>query len=214
MQELNGTLKAASVVRAIVVLLALIGLPTVLSADVAGKLCPPHRSKASGCSGYLNANVAGVGTKVMLAALKRFAGSWSVERSYEAPAGMAGRCSDEVGATLVAGTRRLRLSIVDMIRVCTCKPGMGGVLINAARSRHKGAVVRRASLETFPALFETLSQPKAATLTVWIGDRCVVSLDGQGDVGQREMMGAMRVLSLAALNKACSARVPRDALHP
>ncbi|MCA9611978.1 MAG: hypothetical protein H6722_32735 [Sandaracinus sp.] len=108
------------------------------------------------------------------------------------PRGYAGHWSPEVAAAYERDGVTWRVSITDLVHVCTCTEGMGETLrrgVTNAEDRMLGAVPARV---------------RPGEVLVWIHDRCALQVGGQGPT---EVAWALaQEIDLDALARACPAR--------
>ncbi|MCB9756348.1 MAG: hypothetical protein H6713_41040 [Myxococcales bacterium] len=154
-----------------------------------------------------NQAIAGLGTDALQAAFPARVGDWQRVVSRAHPAGRAGAWADSASAeyTRGEGTVDVDISITDMIRVNACAPGAGAAfleqqLAGGARRVELGA---RAGAEG--------AGDGARSLSLMLGDRCLLRLMGSG--APREALRELAAgLELDALERACARRDPRGPL--
>lgn len=160
-------------------------------------LCPPlERSKAGMRGRALNAGTAGLGAAALAATVTERSGSWRRETSTASRAGEAGQWADSAHGTLSGTVDGRALTVAwtlsDNVRTCTCEPGMGWTLV-VADGRTTGRLAAG-----LPALAED------ARLTLWVADRCTLTLEGPAGLGAAALEDALRIVDLDALVAVCS----------
>lgn len=152
----------------------------------------------------LNAALAGLGTGPLSSTLRKRAAGWRRVKLGAHPAGRAGAWADSVWGNYKKGAHELSVRITDMVRVCTCVPGMGAVL---TRSRHgvtKGVQVKVLTVAGQPVQLSSFGRTR--TLGLWLGDRCLLSLGNTSAIPPAQLRAALAVVDLAALRKTCKQR--------
>jgi hypothetical protein len=126
---------------------------------------------------------------------------WTIGRVTPIRRGMAGHASAELNVELTHGTDRLIANLADLVHVCRLAPGDG------ARLRDH-EVAGSASTRTthdfhgWPGCVES-RVGGGATVSVWVNDRCRVSVSG-GDA--TELVTVAEALAWDRLAQACAAR--------
>jgi hypothetical protein len=108
------------------------------------------------------------------------------------PRGQAGHWSPQVATTYEREGVTWRVSITDLVHVCTCAPGMGERLgrdVASAEARTLGSAPARA---------------RPGEVLAWIHDRCVLEVRGPGS--SEAAWNLAREVDLEALARACPAR--------
>jgi len=173
----------------------------------------PSDPRAAACPGVvteqppLNGAVAGLGTAPLLAALPPALASFRRVQGGGVAAGTAGHYADGASATYERGEVRLRVSIDDMIRVCTGAAGTGRALLSVEEAQDAQANLQPIAIGSREAvLVQWPGPPERTRVVTWLGDRCKLIVQPDGASPADGLTDLAAAIPLDALEQACRAR--------
>jgi hypothetical protein len=140
--------------------------------------------------------------EAMLATIPESLAGFTTERRTSTSAGQAGTRLTSAAAGFAKGESRISLSLIDQALNCTMQPGTGAAMV--ASTKEQGGRARE--VHEFPAVAvgPTLVSPLA--LTVWIADRCELTMSATGSVTEAELDSLVEQLDWPELQRLCSQR--------
>lgn len=170
------------------------------------KYCPVDRSKKSGCPRNISPGIPRLGPKALARTVRTTHKNWKRVRFATSRGQHSGLCSDWVRGQVAHGKHTVNFTVRDMITRCTCVPGTGKVMLDAAL-QHPGITGRKRIRIAGIEANQTLTG-KWRYLAFWVADRCVVSLDGSAATPEKKFIEAVQIVDLKALQALCRKRKP------
>lgn len=172
--------------------------------EEASRFCPALFSRAptSGNPRPQNRDRPSAGVEALRAVLREEGAGMRRERDGASEEGRAGNASDTVWAHYQEGAASVRIDVIDLVHVCTLRPGTGRALVANGRGLPPDGQRREIVVEGHPAVAVQSGEQSAMSLVV--ADRCWVLVHANGSLGERPVEAVTRELvDFAALARVC-----------
>jgi hypothetical protein len=172
------------------------------------KYCPVDRRKKSGCPRNVSPGIPRLGPEAIAQTIRTTHKNWKRVRFATSKGQHSGLCSDWVRGQVKHRKHTVNFTVRDMITRCTCVPGTGKVMLDAAL-QHPG-ITGRKRIKVAGIEANHTETGKWRYLAFWVADRCVVSLDGSAATPEKKFIEAVGIVDLKALQALCRKRRPRS----
>ena len=167
--------------------------------------CPPlfHITTATGGGERLNHGLRPVPLETLRAALVAAVAEWTAGERSAADAGVAGRRTGAAWATYRSGNKVVDVAIADQFVNCTLQPGTGRALLSGPALPGSPAPV---PVEVGGVAGVVRDAGAGRTLTLWLGDRCEVTVAAGAPATDEDLAAVAAGLELRTLASACARR--------